>query len=421
MKKNIHIPDEQKLRDKLQDYQPAFDEDAWNLLQQQLASPSTGSVQETIHPLNTTSQGAWHVYAPYFTITQLYYAMFVLLISLTLSGQPGRTTPPPSIFVRNEAVTDAAFVAEKHTPASIVSTPENEHFAAHHPDSNVPLTQKEEISKPSYAYRMSAKKEAETSSGDATGPDVQRDHSEPFVEETTAISQTVKGQEVGSQYPDILDDKTLNTALITEKLTKSGIATPDIMPLPDYRMLHHRVLPSDSVHPLHIPYKAAKHFDIGVSVLRGFNNGLLVRADFMRMFFPQFGIGATLTVAQYDQFNSYPNAPNYFREYYINSTGVDLTMLYNWHPFNRISFQAFGGIGFRSHLVGQVDYDTSNPVNNRMYIPGRTGKVGLDMGSNLLFHVNRHLQAGVQYVFYKDYLDDIPHRHFGGVALRMKF
>lgn len=445
MNKNIHTSDEEKLREKLQHYQPTFDEHAWTLMQQQLApvpvappAPCT-----TLHTRDAAAHGIRQVYSLHFIITQLYYTMFTLLISLTLSGSSGRIAPASAYpnFPAGDAVPARAMsVLKNDDPGPAATTPSVEtanrptestdpgnfsgHSVAHKPDQAVSdkrttrLTFSEK--KDAYTTPHLTQRIAQSTRPAHLSPVTAAPNVENFVEGTTPVVLAVPRAEVYTQEPALRQDTVLHGALPAEKAEVLSTTALRVLPASDYVILSRRQPLSDSVSPFRFSERRTKHFDVGASVLRGFQQGMLLRADFIRMFFPQFGVGATLTVAQYDQYNSSNNTPNYQNQYYVSSTGLDLTALYNWRPFRRISFQTFGGLGVRTHLVSRVE-TTSSPISTRVFDPERRDKAGFDLGANLLFHVNKNFQAGVQYVWYKDYLDDIPALHFGGFALRMKF
>lgn len=415
MSHNSYIPDEQHLRDKLQAFQPDFDEQAWTLFQKQLpVTPGTPVNPNNIHTATTTVR-LMSAAVSLFTTINLYYTMLMLWMSVALSGHLERPAPPPAslpILAPRTLQTETRLPDHRMAPIASIPAPEKRRAPAA-ANAHIPAAQPGEP-----AFRQNAPEPKRAPLVAVAQANTGRFAIAGYKDDLVTTGQSIEYEIAGTQADAHHEVLNSHNDTLQEIIGKPliGVSLPAAT---HYKLLQsNSVALTDSSSPFKTPWQTSgKRYAVGASILRGTTNGMLARAEFVRMLGTRFGIGAALLMAQYDQYNTYENSTNITNEYYVASTGFDVTMLYRTALARRIDFQTFGGVGLRSHLVGEAHYMLGTTEWRETH---RYEKVGFDLGAQLLFRIKGNFQAGVQYVFYKDYLDDIPDRHFVGLTLQLK-
>jgi hypothetical protein len=422
MNKKIYISDEQRLKQRLQQFQPEFDEQAWLLFQQQLpATPA--ALTDSLPTWDTTGQGAWSVLSNFFIISKLYQPMLIFLMTLTLSGQPGRISPTASTntmaempakwrtpkTVENPETTtslkvSATAAASTNEPQKAIKQPliqalSNGSFAATQPILPEKRTPDAAVQLPTDAATTSEAVKAPVTNATTNQP--------AFSENTPSAHAAPVQQNIVPENSPASAENTLASRLSPTLLS------------PKTPLLSTSFSVADSVKPVYLPYKNnGGRYIFGLSLLRGFPSGMLLRGDFIRMVNAQIGFGFAMASLNYDQTHHY--SATSLTEYSIASTSADLTINYHWKPLRRVVLQTYAGAGIRGHTVAYSDIDAtvSQIISTRYYSSGT--KFGFDAGASLLFEINPRFQAGVRYLFNQDYIDDISHRNFVGLMVQMR-
>jgi hypothetical protein len=441
-------PDEKALGSRLQQYEPEFDPQAWAAMQAQMTS-MVPQIESPNSFTNGTGLGRPPGLFSSIIITKTFEIMFITACSLivsigaqsTVANSHTTTTPiavTPATTVANDNIipytTSTILLAERGVVGSTLKYPDrapSSASAASVPENTAIKTPDNQLSaknKGNYSANKSNKKSLKThksvnsnsgisgafipTEGKPNNPVSNVDA--PIAATTTSkkqVSETPGGVESQAAFQRKSDKKAAKTL---EKIQFSRLNAASTVQPSRYDSL---------IKPVPYQMKPGK-FQLGVSILKGGGTGPTgvgagARIDALAMVTPKVGLGISYGMLQYGQY--YPTNPLLeARIYDLTVRSLDVMALYQTTITPRIEWQIWGS-GGSHYYTNTATIARLNGQGNTTFPVAQDDVFGFSAGTTLLYRVGKHFKIGGSYIFHKDYIDDITHKHFGALTTRFQF